>query len=182
MPTAYLVFHTQVNPVTAQHFMSACAHLANGNDELYLCLSTPGGQVASGLTLYNFLRGLPAKIITHNIGNIDSIGNAIFLSGHTRRASKHSTFMFHGVGIEINAKIMLEEKNLREFTDSVSADHQRIADIIADRTNLSFDEARKLFTEARTKDANDALNAGIVHEISDLAIPPGAPVTTLVLT
>jgi ClpP class serine protease len=63
-----------------------------------------------------------------------------------------------------------------------SADHKRMADIIADRTNLSLDEARKLFAEARTKDANDALNAGVVHEISDLIIPPGAPITTLVLT
>jgi hypothetical protein len=62
--------------------------------------------------------------------------------------------------------------HLREFTDSMSADHKRIADIIADRTNLSFEEARKLFTEARTKDADDALKAGVVHEISDLAIPP----------
>jgi ATP-dependent protease ClpP protease subunit len=75
----------------------------------------------------------------------------------------------------------LEEKNLRELTDSMSADHKRMADIIADRTILSFDEARQLFAEARTKDANDALKAGVVHEICDLAIPPGAPITTLVL-
>jgi ATP-dependent protease ClpP protease subunit len=182
MLTAYLVFHAQINPVTAQHLMAACASLIQRNDELYLCLSTPGGQVASGITIYNFLRGLPTKITTHNIGNIDSIGNAIFLSGDTRRASKHSTFMFHGVGFEINAKTTLGEKNLREFMDGMSADHKRIADIIADRTTLPLNKARKLFAEARTKDADDALNAGIIHEVSDLTIPPGAPVTTLVLT
>jgi ATP-dependent protease ClpP protease subunit len=90
--------------------------------------------------------------------------------------------MFHGVGFEINAQMRLEEKNLREFMDAMSADHKRMADIIADRTSLSLDEARKLFAEARTKDANDALNAGVVHEVSDLVIPPGAPVITLVLT
>ena len=94
MPTAYLVFHAQVNPITAQHFMAACANLIQNNDELYLCLSTPGGHVASGITMYNFLRGLPKKKITHNIGNIDSIGNAVFLFGATRIASKRSTFIF----------------------------------------------------------------------------------------
>lgn len=183
MPTAYLVFHAPVNPITAQHFMATCANLVNqGNNELYLCLSTPGGEVASGITIYNFIRGLPVNIITHNVGNIDSIGNAIFLSGVTRKASPHSTFMFHGVGFDIKAQMRLEEKNLRELMDSMSADHKRMADIIADRTSMSLDEARKLFTEARTKDANDALNAGVVHEISDLIIPPGAPITTLVLT
>ena len=183
MATAYLVFHASVNPVTAQHFMATCANLLNqGNNELYLCLSTPGGEVASGITIYNFLRGLPIKVITHNIGNIDSIGNAIFLAGEMRRASQHSTFMFHGVGFDIKSQMRIEEKNLREMMDAMSADHKRMADIIADRTTLSFDEARQLFTEARTKNADDALNAGVVHEVADLAIPPGAPVTTLVLT
>jgi ATP-dependent protease ClpP protease subunit len=88
--------------------------------------------------------------------------------------------MFHGVGFDIKAQMRLEEKNLRELMDTMSADHKRIADIIADRTNMSLDEARKLFTEARTKNANDALNTGVIHEISDV-IPPGAPITTLVL-
>jgi hypothetical protein len=38
MPTAYLVFHAPVNPITAQHFIATCANLVNqGNNELYLC-------------------------------------------------------------------------------------------------------------------------------------------------
>ena len=34
-----------------------------------------------GLNLNNLFRGLPFELITHNIGNVDSIGNAIFLAG-----------------------------------------------------------------------------------------------------
>ena len=60
-------------------------------------LSTPGGSVMNGLNLYNVLRGLPITLTTHNVGNVDSIGNAIFLAGQIRYACPHSTFMFHGV-------------------------------------------------------------------------------------
>ena len=53
-----------------------------------------------GITLYNFLRGVSFQLNNHNIGNVDSIGDAIFLGGAERYACAHSTFMFHGVGFD----------------------------------------------------------------------------------
>ena len=38
----------------------------------------------SGMTLYNTLRAMPFELITHNVGNVDSIGNAVFLAGDLR--------------------------------------------------------------------------------------------------
>ena len=52
----------------------------------------------NGMNLYNVLRGLPRDLTIHNVGNVGSIGNAIFLAGSKRYACAHSTFMFHGVG------------------------------------------------------------------------------------
>ena len=75
--------------------------LTAGTDHFYVLLSTPGGQVTSGLTVYNFLRSIPAKVTMHNIGNVNSIGNAIFLAADERFACAHSTFMFHGVGFDV---------------------------------------------------------------------------------
>jgi ATP-dependent protease ClpP protease subunit len=47
-------------------------------------LSSPGGHVMLGMNLYNVLRALPIKLTTHNVGNVDSIGNAVFLAGNPR--------------------------------------------------------------------------------------------------
>jgi ATP-dependent protease ClpP protease subunit len=134
-------------------------------------LSTPGGAVPSGLTLYNFLRSLPCKITTHNMGNVDSIGNAVFLAGERRIACPHSTFMFHGVGLDV-ANMRLEEKNVRESLEAIMSDQRRIGNVISDRTNITSDETGELLREASTKDANFALQKGIVHEVSDPENPP----------
>lgn len=181
MLRAYVVFHAAVDGNTSQNLIATCTQLVGqGFDEIYLLLSTPGGHVMSGLTIYNMLRALPCRVITHNVGNIDSIGNAIFLAGAERYACPHSTFMFHGVGIGM-ANVTLEEKNTREALDGILADQKRIGDILQQHTNLTADEASKLFTEARTKDADAALAAGIISEIKDAAIPQGAPIFSLVL-
>ena len=176
----YVVFHAPIDGNTSQQLISTCTQLVNaGHDEIFILISTPGGNVMSGITIYNTLRALPCKITTHNVGNIDSIGNAIFLAGEDRFACKHSTFMFHGVGIQMNANI--EEKAARELVDSILANQKRIGDIIQERTQIPAGEVGELFREARTKDADAALAAGIVMEIAEVAIPKGVPIVSLVL-
>lgn len=122
MLTTYINFHAPVNPHTTQNLMTVIAQkLVAGTTEFYILLSTPGGEVASGLTVYNFLRAIPTPITMHNVGNVDSIGNAMFLAANTRRACAHSTFMFHGVGFDVK-NLRVEEKNARELLHGILAD------------------------------------------------------------
>ena len=135
----------------------------------------------NGLNIYNVLIGLPLEVITHNVGNVDSIGNAIFLAGKRRYACPHSTFMFHGVGFDLkNQTMRLEEKNLKESLANILSDHKRIGSIIAERTKLDEKVVAGLFSEAQTKDATFAVGAGIVHEVKNVQIPPGSNVISLV--
>ena len=138
-------------------------------------LSTLGGAVMNGMNLYNVLRAMPFKLITHNVGNVDSIGNAVFLAGAERYACPHSTFMFHGVGFDTQPNMRLEEKNTRETLNGILADQKRIGSIIGDRTKLGESEIEALFREAQTKDAAFAAGCGIVHDIQDVHIPQALP-------
>jgi ATP-dependent Clp protease protease subunit len=180
-PRIYISFSAEINPSTAESLIALVSqHVNNGVKEIYLMMSTPGGSVMNGLNIYNVLRALPAKIITHNVGNVDSIGNAIFLAGEERYACPHSTFMFHGVGFDVPSPMRFEEKNLRERLDSILADQGRIGSIIRERTNIGNAQIKGLFKEARTKDSDYARSVGIVHDVRDVSIPTGAPVFSLV--
>lgn len=177
----YVNFSAEISVKTIEALLAAMAQFANnGVKKVYLALSTPGGEVSAGITLYNMLRGMPFELITHNVGNVDSIGNAIFLAGSTRYASPHSTFMFHGVGFVPQPNIRLEEKNCREMLDGILREHARIGTVIQERTSLDQAVIPELFREASTKDAAYALQAGIVHDIRDIQIPAGSPVVSLV--
>ena len=98
----YISFFADINTVTASALMGTIGkHMSQNQEtfrELHLLLSTMGGQVPAGISLYNMLMGLPVKVITHNTGTVNSIGNVVFLAGAERYAAKISSFMFHGVG------------------------------------------------------------------------------------
>ena len=180
MPSTFVNFHAAITVHTAQNFMTALAQkVMTGTDHFYVLLSTPGGEVQSGITIYNFLRALPVRLTMHNTGNVDSVGNAIFLAANERLSCAHSTFMFHGVGLPVT-NAMIEEKRSREILHSILADQVRIADIIVERTNINTRRARQLFREAKTKDADQALAAGIIQRVADPQIHAGSDVISFV--
>lgn len=177
----YVSFSAEVNVNTTESLITTMANLANqGVETVHLLLSTPGGNIMHGVNLYNVLRGMPFYLVTHNVGNVDSVGNAFFLAGDERYACPHSTFMFHGVSYDGAAHGTLDEKKLRELVGDLEANQTRIAAILEERTSLTAVQIQSLFLEAQTKDATYAIGAGIVDEIKAVEIPPGAPVISLV--
>ena len=61
----------------------------------------------------------------------------------------------------------------------VQADQNRMADIIAQRTQIARDDAAHLFSHAATKTAAEALAVGIIHEIAAPVVPPDASVVLI---
>jgi len=179
--TIYVTFSAEINPNTTEGLLAVMAGAANQRvQEVYLALSTPGGNVREGMNLYNVLKGVPFDLTIHNGGTVDSIGNAMFLAGKKRYATDNATFMYHGVGFTINSPTRLEEQHLRERLDSILADQKRIGGIIARHSNLNARQIATLFRRQQTKDASWAIDKGIIHEVSDFQIPPGSPVVSLV--
>ncbi len=179
----YISFLTDINPVTASALMGTIGQHMSQNPgtfrELHLLLSTMGGQVAAGISLYNMLMGLPVRLITHNTGAVNSIGNVVFLAGTERYAAKVSSFMFHGVGFDVQNQ-RFEEKLLVEKLDSLRSDQDLIADIIVQRTKIRAKEVKDLFLQAGFLRANEAKARGIIDDIRQVKVPKGAPFLQLV--
>ncbi len=178
----YVLFTAQIDAKTTEGLLAVMANCATQRvSTVYLAISTPGGDVVQGMSLYNTLRGMPFELITHNVGNVDSIGNAVFLAGSKRYACKHSTFMFHGVGFDMaNQTVRLEEKNIREMLGNLISNHDRIGNVLEERTKIDKAVIPELFREAQTKDATFAVSHGIVDEVRDFNIPAGSTVVSLV--
>lgn len=177
----FVVFTAEISPVTVEGLLSLLVQVAKKNvGEVYLALSTPGGEVMSGITLYNALSGFPFKLVVHNIGSVNSIGNAVFLAGEERYAAPNSTFMFHGVGFDLQGPMRVEEQFLRDRLDSILADQTMMGQIIVRRSSIGDDEVASLFRTQKTKDANWAKENGLINEIRDFSIPEGSPIISLV--
>lgn len=181
MSQHWISFSAEINPNTTEGLISALAALHNqGASEVNLLLSTPGGSVMHGMNIYNFARALPYKLVTWNMGNVDSIGNVIFLAGAERYAAPLSTFMFHGVAFELPGAVRCDTAMLSEHLESIESDQKRIGSVIGTYSSLEEGDVLNLFKVASTKDAAWAQTVGIVDAIREPQIAPGIPVHSLV--
>ncbi|MFH1792609.1 MAG: ATP-dependent Clp protease proteolytic subunit [Patescibacteria group bacterium] len=175
--TFYVTYVDIVDVQRVKFIMNACTNILNQvkPKTIYFLISSNGGDVDSGIALYNYLKALPIKIVMHNIGSIDSIANVIFVAGEERYASPHTSFLFHGVNVEIKQPIALALGQLNEITNRIETSHSKIAGIVCQNTKLKKAEIEKLFLEGKTEGIKFALDKGIINAEKSAKIPLGAP-------
>ena len=180
-PPAFVSFSAEVVPQTAEALLNAMAQLVNhGFRDIHLLLSSPGGVVALGITIYNVLRGLPIDLTTHNVGNVDSIGTVIYLAGERRFVCPQATFMLHGVSFTAPPMSQFFEKTLKERLASIQADHERIKAIYNERAGIDPERAEEIFLGESTMNAAESVANGLAHGIEAVQIPAGSPVLQLI--
>lgn len=179
--TIYVNYFDSINDAKTKALMAICSDIVANQKprSLYFLFSSVGGQVNSGITLYNFLRALPVEIIMHNNGSIDSIANVVFLAASKRYAAKHSSFLFHGITWNFAAGASLSFSQLKENLSSFEREESKITSILAERTKMSEDEIKELFRQGESKDLKFAIDKGVISEIREPSIPKDAPLVTV---
>src|SRR5437867_5740671 len=88
--------------------------LKEGVNKFTVLISSPGGTVFHGLSAYNFLKGIPAEVVTVNFGSVDSIGVVPYCAGAQRLSVPHARFLLHVVSAGFQQNERLEEQQLEE--------------------------------------------------------------------
>jgi ATP-dependent protease ClpP protease subunit len=174
----YINYYDGITESKVRGLMALCSEIMGKVIPVPETLSSPGGNVAAGITLYNFLRALPVEVVMHNVGSVDSIATVIFLAANRRFACQHSRFLFHGISTQLPQGASVSPTQVRELLSGQEQDEGRIKELLVERSQLTESEIVTLFRQGETKNPTFALEKGVIHDIRDLAIPKGAKIIT----
>ncbi|MFH1702355.1 MAG: ATP-dependent Clp protease proteolytic subunit, partial [Nitrospirota bacterium] len=94
----YIKFFTEIDKNSIKSLMNIIEQkLREETTKFVILISNSGGNVFAGVTGYNFLKGIPAEVETHNFGSAISIALVLFCAGKKRLSVPHATFLLHGV-------------------------------------------------------------------------------------
>ena len=159
-------FFAPVIDVSINALMNAIDQkMKQGVRNFIILISSPGGSVFHGLSAYNYLKGLPATITTHNFGSVDSTGIILYCGGSKRLSVPQARFLMHGVSIQFRQNERLEEKQLEERLKGLRIDVENIAKVIAENTGKSVKDVTDAMLERTTLNPEEAQSWGLVHEI-----------------
>ena len=141
--------------------------LREGATRFVLLMSSQGGSVFHGLSAYNYLKGIPAEVITHNFGSVISMGVVLFCAGSKRLSVPHAMFLLHGVQSTFPRGASLEDKQLEERLKGLRIDMENIAGVIAATTGKSEEDVFQAMLDRTTLNPEQAVEYGLVNEIKE---------------
>ena len=177
---AYIRFMAPMNPQTVDRLIRAVDDkYAKGYTKVHLLISSPGGTVFHGISLYNFLRGMPMDVATYNFGSVDSIGVILFCAGKERFSAPNARFLIHDVRVFHSGNFSFDERQTDEMLKGLKIDKENIANIISDTTGTAQKEIIKMMHDRTTFSPTEAKAFGLVTEIKHELVPRGAELITI---
>lgn len=179
MKESYIRFFAPVVPQTTdQLFRIIDQKIREQCDKLHLLISSLGGSVFHGISIYNYLKGAPIETHTYNFGSVDSIGVVIFCAGKKRYSVPHARFLMHGVRFN-TGPASLDEKQLEENLKSIKIDQANIARIIAENTSKPAHKVEEDMNNRTTLNSVEAKDYGLVHDIKMELFPKDADLSVI---
>ena len=142
-------------------------HREAPEQEITMYINSPGGEVSSGLALYDVMKAIQCPIRTVCVGTAASMAAILFLSGDKRDMLAHSKVMIHdplipgGIGGSA-LKVDAVARNLMQT-------RQTIADIISRHTGKSMEDVLAKTASDSYFGAEQAVKWGladrIIHEL-----------------
>jgi ATP-dependent Clp protease, protease subunit len=161
-----------VHPATTKLRNTLCNAVNLAVPSVAIFMSSGGGLVEEGISLFAFIRSLPIDITIHNIDHVDSIALAIYLAGTRRLANPDATFLLHDFYFPQPISISTRHQ-ASDLSVSLTASRQKMMAILRSRTKMSDEQFKSLrfLEETVIQTASTAKEIGITHEIEQAVAP-----------
>ena len=172
-----------ISPVTVPPLIQTVSdRVGKGARSVLLALSSPGGNIYWGVTAYNFLRGLGVEVITHNVGQVDSIASVIYCAGDRRLCVPQGRFLIHGVATQFQGTdVNISEKDLKSRVAGLEQDRDTVATILAARTGKPLGEVKADMLNEKIMNAQEGRDYGFVTEITEQVFDPAQEIVQIVV-
>lgn len=132
--------------------------------EIKFYINSLGGEVHSGLAVYDCIRMMKAPVTTICIGTAASMGSILFLAGNKRQMMPNSRIMIHDPSFGGGNLAGKKPHQIKTELDDLIEVQECLCKIIAERTGKSEEEIRELTKDDTYFNADEAIEFGLATE------------------
>nr|YP_009657452.1 clp protease proteolytic subunit [Medicago arborea]QCO74418.1 clp protease proteolytic subunit [Medicago arborea] len=164
----FLFLGQEVNTETSNQLVGLMVYLSlqDKNKDLYLFINSPGGEVISGMAIFDIMQLVEADVHTVCVGLAASMGSLLLVGGEftKRLAFPHARVMIHQPATSFHegraGECMLETHELLKLRKTMTT-------IYAQRTGKAFWQISKDMERDCFMSAEEAQAHGIVDMVAD---------------
>ncbi len=156
----------EITPQSANLLIQKLMYLDSKDlGEITLYINSPGGEVISGLAVYDYIKIMKSPVRTVTIGDAASMGAIIFLAGEKREMLPHTRILIHDPSyghLDVSGK---KPHEIQRGVDSLNKVRETLAEIIAEKTGKDINEIYKITAEDNYFTAEEAITFGLATNI-----------------
>ncbi|MDE6710506.1 MAG: ATP-dependent Clp protease proteolytic subunit [Oscillospiraceae bacterium] len=156
----------EINAESANNIIQKLMYLDSKDfGEITLYINSPGGEVISGLAVYDYIKIMKSPVRTVTIGDAASMSAIIFLAGEKREMLPHTRILIHDQSYGHMAVSGKKPPEIQCGVDSLNKIRETLAEIISEKTNKSLDEIYGITAEDNYFTVEEAVNFGLATNI-----------------
>lgn len=156
----------EINAAVSDQLIQKLMHLDMKDlGEMTLYINSPGGEVMSGLAVYDYIKTMKSPVKTVCVGDAASMGAIIFLAGEKREMLPHSRILIHDPSygyLDVSGK---KPHEIQRGVDSLNKVRKTLAEIISERTCKTLNEIYEITAEDHYFTADEAIEFGLANGI-----------------
>ena len=155
----------EINPETVYELTRQLRFLQRADPaaEITMYINSPGGEVNSGLALYDAMQAVSCPIRTVCMGSAASMGAVIFAAGDMREIFPHGRVMIHDP--LIRGGVGGSALQLQSVSKDLLKTREVLCTILAERTGRSQKEIYKKTAKDTWFDAQEAVKFGLADRV-----------------
>lgn len=155
----------EINADSVNSLIRQVRYLASQSpdEEITIYINSPGGQVSSGLALYDVMKAVKCPIRTVCVGTAASMGAVLFASGDRRDMLPHAKVMIHDP--LLTSMPGGSALKLKSMSDSLMQTRESLAQLLADQTGKTLEEIFEKTAEDTWFTAQEAVDFGLADRI-----------------
>ena len=155
----------EINSVTVNSLINQIRYLAKSDPEkeITMYINSPGGEVSSGLALYDVMKAVKCPIRTVCVGTAASMAAVLFASGNERDMLPHARIMIHdpliigGAGGSALA--------MKRLSDDLLRTREIMCGILAEHTGRTLEEIYEKTASDSFFYADEAIKFGLADKV-----------------
>lgn len=154
-----------ITPETANKFLKEMMYLSQKDEPARLFINCPGGEVNSGLLMYDVITGFKNPLDIFCTGTAGSMAAILLAAGKPshRFILPHSRVMIHEV--LINGGVGGSATSISKISESIMEVRNLVNSILASHTGKSIEEINAATSYDNIMNAEEAVKFGIVDKI-----------------
>lgn len=157
----------EVNAETSNELIKQLMYLErqDSGKEINLYINSPGGEVISGLAVYDLISLMKSPVRTVCTGTAASMAAILFIAGKKREMLPHTRLMIHDPSFSGGSIGGKKSHELRHELEKLDEVREALAKIIAEKTGRPLEEIYDVTSDDTFYSAEEAIAFGLATGI-----------------